>query len=445
MLNRHLLFAVLASSTALTSPVLAEQVMEGQTIMIEKAASLLHYSGGNDRMRVEIAPNYSEELGWSIKGAAASYLTDEVALGLIVEYGEDKREYLANAGIQFTDALSLLGTVGMLEEHTEFVEGEGEETAQQMEYGASLRGAYEYGILSGFELNGYLADADVNSDSVEAGTLYGVQLMADFDPLDTTHIKLGGGYEWLEWDDTNGRDESWTFAAEGTQQLSDVVSLNGHAKFGVSEFVYGGGVGFDLSGGDSNTNMLAFNYSYIDGRDGIENDQRFELGWTYGFGAGPTTNVAAADLTDKSGSIRATADVATVSPANNLLGDVMRRPEFLPERVLARAKPAGEGPLVLCSEAGITVFAFTGLGVSDTFDFGLYNGGNYVAFFIKSDDGPPNSTLDGIVLGLAVQQAANAYVYATRVDKTFNEGEKYVLTVGSTECLMYAKRVDIKQ
>lgn len=228
--------------------------------------------------------------------------------------------------------------MGLLEEQEDYVDGGGREVAQQMEYGSSLKGEYNAGFLSGFELNGYLADAGSDSDGVETGKLYGVQLLSELKLTETTHVKVGGGYEWLEWDDTSGKDQSWTFAAEGSQQLSDALSLTGHAKFGVSEAVYGGGVRFDLGDGSANTNRLAFNYSYIDGRDGIEDDQRFELGWTVGFGAGPASRVAAADLTDTSGAIRAAADVAVMSPANNLLNDVMKPPGFLPERVLARAK-----------------------------------------------------------------------------------------------------------
>lgn len=78
------------SLLSLMAPAKADDAMAGQP---------LHFSGGNDRMRVEVAPNYSEELGFSMKGAAGSYLTDSTALGLIVEYGKNRREYLANAGI----------------------------------------------------------------------------------------------------------------------------------------------------------------------------------------------------------------------------------------------------------------------------------------------------------------------------------------------------------
>jgi hypothetical protein len=176
-------------------------------------------------------------------------------------------------------------------------------------------------------------------------------LLTDLDLTDTTHVKIGGGYEWLEWDDTEEDDNRWTFSAEAAQQLGDVISLTGNVKLGASEFVYGGGLAFDLSNGGMNTNTLAVNYSYIDGKNGIEDDQRVELSWSIGFGAGPTTSVSAADLTDKSGTIRAAADVAIVSPANNLLTDVMKRPAFLPERVLARAS-VGAG--LVCDSTSIT-------------------------------------------------------------------------------------------
>jgi hypothetical protein len=347
--------ALISAQAAMASDTLDTQA--NQSLSIEQASQYLHYSGGNDRYRVELAPNYSEELGFSMKGAVGGYLTDAMALGLIVEYGENKREYLANAGIQFNDALSFVGTVGMLEEHNEYVDGEDREKVQQMEYGASLKGAYEVGFLSGFELNGYLADADADSDSVETGKLYGVQLLADFDLTSTTHIEIGGGYEWLEWDDTNDDDSRWTFSAEAAQQLGDVVSLTGHAKLGASEFVYGGGVAFDLSNGGMNTNTLGVSYSYIDGKNGIEDDQRVELAWSYGFGAGPTQTASVE--TQDAGAIRPVADVAMVSSANNLLNDVMKRPSYLPEQVVARASIGGTSclPLTVIAYADVNSFA----------------------------------------------------------------------------------------
>jgi hypothetical protein len=47
--------------------------------------------------------------------------------------------------------------------------------------------------------------------------------------------------------------------------------------------------------------------------------------------------------------------VSTVTPANNLLSDVMKRPAFLPERVLARAK-SGKSGGDLCAEGALGTF-----------------------------------------------------------------------------------------
>jgi len=340
--------AGIANDAALGSD--ATEYNIGSDMTIQQAFSYMRYSGGDDRVQFEIAPNYSEDLGFSLKGAVGAYLTDELALGLIVEYGENKREYLANVGIQFSDAISLIGTVGMLEENTEYVDGEGRERVQQMEYGVSLNSAHEFGILTGLELAAYLADASVDSDSVEAGKIYGVQMSGDLALTETTYLTLSGGYEVLEWD-SGEDDSSFTFSAAATQYLTDALSLNAGAKLGVSEYVYSGGLAYDLSDGGPNTNTLAVNYTYIDGQDGIKDDQRVELSWSIGFGAGTSMRSAAADalsrpvVADRSITSRVvhpTADVPTSTPANNLLPDVMKRPGYLPERTVSRAVSGGK-------------------------------------------------------------------------------------------------------
>lgn len=324
----------------------------GQSVTIEQASQALSYGGGNDQYRIELTPNYSEELGFSMRGAVGAYLTDAIALGLIVEYGGNKQAYLGNAGIQFTDALSLVGTIGLLEEKLEFDALDGRERVTQTEYGASLKGDYELGLLSGFELNGYLTHADSGSNSVETGELYGVQLLASLDLTSTTHVQAGGGYEWLQWDD-GGEKDTFTFSAEGTQSLGDILSLNGHVKFGASEYVYGGGLALDLSRDSGNTNRLGIDYSYIDGRDGIQDDQRVALNWSYGFSTGPS-NTASAEVPDNR-PIRPAADVINVATARRLLGDVTRRPSYLPQTVIAKSRNGQTGEIEDCAAAGILV------------------------------------------------------------------------------------------
>lgn len=412
-----------------TNPAMADGPTQGvgETLTIEQVSQSLRYSASNDRYRIELAPNYSEELGFSMKGAAGAFLTDEFALGLIIEYGANSSEYLANAGIQFTDALSLVGSVGLLEQNYEYTPGDGRKSVQQMEYGASLKGAYEAGVLSGFELNGYLATADTGSDSVETGDLYGVQLLADLDLTDTTRVKVGGGYEWLEWDE-GGNSDSVAFSAEATQQLGDMFSLNGNVKLGASEYVYGGGLALDLGRGSGNTNALELNYEYIQGQNGVQDDQRVELSWSYGFGSGPT-QVASVETQD-AGAIRPTADVATLSPANNLLNDVTKRPSYLPQTVVAAGAKPSSGSLQDCSTVGILVIGFRSR-LQNVFDVTVNpTAPDFVTLEMQSPASPTSVKLEGIAL------ANVSTVWGVSMDVP-GEGN-YTLDVDGTRCLLAA-------
>lgn len=297
--------------------------------------SLMNYSGGNDWTRYEIAPNWSRELGWSLKGAFGSYVTNDLAVGAIVEYGQDKREYLTNAGIRLSDKISFIGSVGMLEEHREFVADAGKETVQQMEYGASLKGAYDFGLFRGFELNGYLADANAKSDDIETGKLYGTQILTNVNLSDSTRIKIGGGYEWLRWDEGE-ENNAVSFRADGVQKITNNLSANANVKLGASEYVYGGGLAYNL-GDRNNTNIIGLNYEYIEGQHGIQNDQRIELSWRMGLGVGPNSQ-SSGKYSKGGNSSRLNADMTSNASANNFLADVMKRPEFLPKRALARAR-----------------------------------------------------------------------------------------------------------
>jgi hypothetical protein len=164
---------------------------------------------------------------------------DAVALGVIVEYGKDKQEYLANLGFQITDAMSLIGTVGNLAETKEFISGEGKDKASQMEYGLSLKQSMQDGM--GFEINGYGVNARASNASIETGKLYGAEGLLTLSLADSTMIKLGGGYEWLKWETTGEKNDHWSGRAEFNQRLTDNLSLQGEAKLGASERSYGGG------------------------------------------------------------------------------------------------------------------------------------------------------------------------------------------------------------
>lgn len=70
-----------------TSVIISEAAADDQNttaneqIATEQAASLLHYNGGNDRMRVEIAPDQSQQLRWKPYGCLHGRRTDIEAAG----------------------------------------------------------------------------------------------------------------------------------------------------------------------------------------------------------------------------------------------------------------------------------------------------------------------------------------------------------------------------
>jgi len=246
----------------------------------------------------------------------------------IVEYGQDKREYLTNAGVRLSDKISFIGSVGMLEEHREFVADAGKETVQQMEYGASLKGAYEFGLFRGFELNGYLADANAKSDNIETGKLYGTQVLTNVNLTDSTRIKLGGGYEWLRWDESEDNN-AFSFRADGVQKITNNLNAVANVQLGASEYVYGGGLAYNL-GDRNNTNTIGLNYEYIEGQHGIQNDRRIELSWRVGLGVGPNA-LSSGNLSKTNSKSNSLNSDQSNAPANSLLTDVMKRPEFRSE------------------------------------------------------------------------------------------------------------------
>ena len=196
MFRRELLLAS-AMITVMVGQAWAEEYGSAShgNITIQQAASTMAYSAGNDQARVSIAPNWSDDLGWSVRAAAGSYLGAAVALGAIVEYGQDKQEYLGNLGFQLSETLSLIGTGGQLAEPKEFIDGEGDDKASQMEYGLSLKLNRQEGL--GLELNGYAVDAKASNEEIDTGKLYGAEALASLGLADSTLIKIGGGYEWL--------------------------------------------------------------------------------------------------------------------------------------------------------------------------------------------------------------------------------------------------------
>jgi hypothetical protein len=215
--------------------------MAQTTVSPQQALSQLNMQGGDDSSRWSVGATYSAEFGYGARAALGSYLADDFALGLIVDVSQNRQEYLANAGLDLSQSLRLVGTVGRLQENRAFTDGGAREAVDQMEYGISLKGSYDAGMVRGFELNAYRAVASTDSSAVQAGTISGLQAMTNLTPAQGANLKIGAGYEWLEFTsgDTAPR---FTFQTVGTQRLTDSLSLGYSVKLGASENSYGAGL-----------------------------------------------------------------------------------------------------------------------------------------------------------------------------------------------------------
>ena len=290
-----------------------------QELSFRSILSTMNAGGESNAIHWQLAPTYSELFGFGVRATVGGYVSDDFALGAIIDVGQYREEYLANAGLRLSDTMRVVGSVGLLKEQEEFVIGDGREDVRQLEYGLSLKGNYDAGIVRGFEVNAYKTNASSDTDSVETGDLTGLQVVTQLKPSDSTDVRIGAGFERAEWEGGE-TDEGLTLQASGSHKLSDTLSMNFEAKSAETENVYGVGLAYDMSTADIQNSALNVNLMQIEGKHGISDDTRVAINWTIGFGSGGSDATVSA-----MGSIA----------REDLLADAMTRPAFLPERVLA--------------------------------------------------------------------------------------------------------------
>lgn len=297
---------------------------------VQSFFSTMNAAGGNETLQWQVAPTFSELFGIGIRTTVGGYVNEDFALGAIIDYSADREEYLANAGAQLNESMRIIGSVGLLKESEEFVLGDGRENVQQLEYGLSLKGNYEAGIVRGFEVNAYHTNASSGTDTVETGNLTGIQFVTQLKPSNTSDVRLGAGYERAEWDGGDV-DQGFTLQAIGAQKLSDTLSLNYAGKSAETENTYGFGLTYDMSTADVQNSALSISFDQIEGKHGISDDTRVAINWTVGLGGAGASDVTVSSMGSMPSLSR-----------KDLLADVMARPEFLPRRVLAHANGESE-------------------------------------------------------------------------------------------------------
>jgi hypothetical protein len=312
-----------AIAMALSAAVFASSVSaETLSPSVQSVLSTMGAAGGHSTLQWQVGPTYSERFGLGVRGSIGGYVSDDFAIGVIIDYADRREEYLANLGLLLNENLRIIGSLGLLKESEEFAPGAGREDVRQLQYGLSLKGSYDAGIMRGYEVNAYHTSARSDSGSVEVGNLTGLQFVTHLQPSSTADLQLGAGYERANWAGGDV-DTGFTVQALGSQRVSDILSLNYSAKMAETENVYGVGLSYDLSSGNVRNNMVSISLSRTAGKHGISDDTRLALNWNIGFGGGTGTT------TSSMGSMSGLA-------SRDLLAEVMTRPGFLPNRVLAR-------------------------------------------------------------------------------------------------------------
>ena len=343
--------------------------------VIGQISQLATVSGSTASGAYSFAPEWSEELGFSATGAVGFRLQENSALGLIVTGGERKREVLLNFGVEFDAERQMVLTAGQLQERLEFGTDANQEWVKQNEFGL----AYE---TTNYALSVYHVDSETTDNFVGAKST-GAELSGSVDVSDAMTVGFGAGFEKLEWDDGSEGVDGLTASLDVGYQANSTTRFNVFADRNMSENQIGFGGSWALGAG-----TLDATYTRIDGRVGaVTDDNRLAVAFTMPLGG--KSNATVSRSATNSVSVGAT-------PSSTLLADVMRRPDYLPERVIVKdaASIVGCAAPDFANASPVRVGAWeninmNGTGVTGTFiettsveDYGTYsfywnNGGTF--------------------------------------------------------------------
>ena len=320
--------AVLLSGTALASDATApsaEQVLDSLAVYHQ-----------TDTSRFQVGPRWSEQYGWAIDASGGMMLSEALAVGLVVTFGENDRELVFNTGLQLDDTTIIIGTLAGHQQNVRV--GDEREWVDQLEGGISLRSDDGVGFIGGYEANAY-ATRSSTGGSLATGTILGAEYNVLMHPIDGMTARLGAGYEKITWDDGSDPTEGWTANLNVTQKVGETVSLKAGIDLGQSEDRYTAGTEFLLADNGNSYSRLGLEYSYIVDKDGGDDDQRLTAYWRMGFGEG--SEPAASAAMGYGGDVALEND--TGYNHDRILSAVMKKPDYLPANVLAASGEAVSG------------------------------------------------------------------------------------------------------
>lgn len=312
---------LLLCSTALAADAVptAEQVINSIGTVVE-----------TDTARLQFGPRYSALYGWSLEARGGMMLSEALAIGLVVSYGENDRELVLNTGLQIDDNTMIIGTIAGHQQNV--MSGDAREWVDQLEGGLSLRNDNGVGFLGGYEVNAY-ATSSSTAGSLIGATLYGAEANIVLHPIEGMTAKLGAGYERITWADGSDPTEGWTANVNLAQRVTDQLTLKLGLDLRQAQDRYSTAAEFTVAQSDDLTHRLGLEYSYIVDKDGGDDDQRLTAFWRLGFGE--STSPAASSAMGYAGDV--SLGTGTGYNHDRILTAVMEKPDYVPAHVLSKS------------------------------------------------------------------------------------------------------------
>lgn len=311
---------------------------DAQDAAYQQLGQLLTITGGNDEAAFAVGPELSEELGFSLTGRGGITLTEGAAVGLIGKIGQNVTEGMINLGFAINEDLSVVATAGQLRERLVVGDTNLREWVSQNELGLAIKG-------DNLGINAYYI-ASASTENFVGAVTSGAEVEGSIDISDNATLSANLGYQRMEWDDGAVETlEEITGGVDLAIGVTDMFRFNTFADYNVSEVQTGFGASWILGAG---TLDLDYTYVKMNSLSGLDDDQRLALTLSI-----PLSRPAAA-VASRRAALPGKVTASTQNPnrGEGLLLEVMKRPDYLSERV-AVLESGG------CPITGITIDALS--------------------------------------------------------------------------------------
>lgn len=364
------LFALAQDLNKNSLPDLGEPVANTATVQpnIHADGAGFTYQDNSNGSLLSIHPQYNKQNGAAIGGSLATPMGHNAAAGILLMAGDDRNEWLINAGMDLNSSHRFIFSLGQLRQKLDFNFLSGSQKTQITQDNAALSYQYLFGQdwLNAAEMQAYisdtnsinLADATYYTDTaslyelwndtrrIAGGRVSGAQARLVLTPSASTTVKLGLGAERLTYDYLTGdvRTNRATGSAELMQRLDNGFNFRASANTATSQSRYALGLGKSFNDGS----QLGVDVTRIQGRDHTFNDNQIQLSYSQSFGGntGYGNSLATSDHADAPNvpslpnhptSANTETSAATTNPwASSLVEQVSRRPSVLPSQVIAK-------------------------------------------------------------------------------------------------------------